>query len=177
MKKIIINAGKIGLINIFTNFYLIHTPLEINYMTFIQALTFPDHSELSEHFSSLLSIPKVESHSVSEGNTDKHQKWVSLRCYWHIVLLLHLKMFLLKKCPYASFFLCSDLPEASELCFGFLLFLFSFLGEETSLPNSWVVQNWELDSGNKKIKCALENHNKYFNFNHKSIIELKMDNQ
>lgn len=46
MKKIIINAGKIGLINIFTNFYLIHTPLEINYMTFIQALTFPDHSEV-----------------------------------------------------------------------------------------------------------------------------------
>lgn len=36
---------KIGLINIFTDFYLIHTPLGINYMTFIQALTYPNHSE------------------------------------------------------------------------------------------------------------------------------------
>lgn len=52
----------------------IHTPLEINYMTFIQALTF-QITLSSEHLRSLLSVPKGESHAVSQDNTDKNQKW------------------------------------------------------------------------------------------------------
>lgn len=57
MKKIIINVGKVGLINIFTNFYLIHTPLEITYDIFTGFIT---KSLCSEHSSSLQSTPGSE---------------------------------------------------------------------------------------------------------------------
>lgn len=49
-----------GLINIFTDFYLTHTPLEVNYIIFTQALTSPK-SPSREHFSSFLSVAKAES--------------------------------------------------------------------------------------------------------------------
>lgn len=60
MEKITINVGKNGLINIFTDFYLTHTPLEVNYIIFTQALTSPK-SPSREHFSSFLSVAKAES--------------------------------------------------------------------------------------------------------------------
>lgn len=150
---------------------LFHTDSIGNYMTFIiQALTFPNHCIVST--SVLYCLYPWKSLSCWRQYWQA-SKMVKLRCYWYIVLLLCLKMFL--SCPYAFFSPCSsDPPATSEWCFGFLLFSFSFLGEETSFPNSWAVQNWELDSENKNIKCTLENYNKkYLGFNHKSIPEKK----
>lgn len=60
MEKNNYKCWKNGLINIFTDFYLTHTPLEVNYIIFTQALTSPK-SPSREHFSSFLSVAKAES--------------------------------------------------------------------------------------------------------------------
>lgn len=60
MEKNNYKCWKNGLINILTDFYLTHTPLEVNYIIFTQALTSPK-SPSREHFSSFLSVAKAES--------------------------------------------------------------------------------------------------------------------